>query len=56
MKAIKFFFAIFTVSILLSLTSCSATSMNEDDELYSIEQTTQATGEETAAEIIRSRD
>lgn len=54
MKAIKYIFAILTISI--SLTACSATSVSEDDELYSIEQTTQATGEEGSADIIRSRD
>ena len=54
MKAIKYIFAISILTI--SLTACSATSMDDDDELYSIEQTTQATGEEGAAEIMRTRD
>jgi hypothetical protein len=53
MKTIKFIFAFFLFATLL--TSCSATSTAEDDELYSVENT-QAIGEETSADMIRSRE
>jgi len=53
MKAIKFIFATLVVSILL--TACSATSVSEDEELYSLEEV-QVVGEESAADIIRSRE
>ena len=53
MKSFKFIFAILSVSILL--TSCSATSISEDEELYSVEEL-QMTGEESSAEIITKRD
>ena len=53
MKAIKFIFATLVVSILL--TACSATSVSEDEELYSLEEV-QAVGEDSAADLIRSRE
>ncbi len=53
MKTFKFIFAFFLFATLL--TSCSATSTAEDDELYSVENT-QATGEESSADVIRSRE
>jgi len=52
MKAIKFIFAILLFSNVVI--SCSADS-SEDDELYNIEQV-QATGEESSATVIRSRE
>ena len=52
MKAIKFIFAILLFSNVVI--SCSADS-SEDDELYAIEQV-QATGEESAATVDRSRE
>ena len=54
MKTIKFFFAFVLFATLL--TSCSATSVSDDDdELYSVENV-QATGEESSADMIRERD
>lgn len=53
MKTIKFIFAILLLSNLAI--SCSATSVSDDDELYSVEQL-QATGEDTTADVIRSRE
>jgi len=53
MKAIKFIFATLVLSIVL--VSCSATAVSEDDELYNVEEV-QATGDEGAAEVIRSRE
>lgn len=53
MKSLKFIFAILSISILL--TACSATSISEDEELYSVEEL-QMTGGETTAEIDRTRD
>lgn len=53
MKTLKFIFAFFLFATLL--TSCSATSTAEDDELYSVDNV-QATGEESTAEPIRSRE
>ncbi len=52
MKAIKFIFAILLFSNVVI--SCSADS--SDDELYATEQQVQATGEESAATIDRSRE
>lgn len=53
MKAFKFIFA--TVLFTILLTSCSATSTAEDDELFSVENV-QAIGEESSADMIRSRE
>ena len=53
MKAIKFIFATLVLSIVL--VSCSATAVSEDDELYNVEEV-QATGGDTAAEMMRSRE
>ena len=53
MKAIKFIFATLVLSIVL--VSCSATAVSEDDELYNVEEV-QATGEDGAEDIIRSRE
>jgi len=53
MKAIKFIFATLVLSIVL--VSCSATAVSEDDELYTVEEV-QATGGETSADVIRSRE
>ena len=53
MKTIKFIFAFVLFATLL--TSCSATSVSDDDELYSVENT-QAVGEESSADMIRERD
>jgi hypothetical protein len=52
MKAIKFIFAILLLSNIAISCSSDAT---EDDALYSVEQL-QATGEESAATVDRSRD
>lgn len=53
MKTFKFIFAFFLFATLL--TSCSATSTSEDDELYSVENA-QAVGADSEGEVIRSRD
>ena len=53
MKTFKFIFAFFLFATLL--TSCSATSTSEDDELYSIEDV-QAIGADGDSDIIRSRE
>jgi len=53
MKSIKFIFAIFSISLLL--TACSATSISEDEELYAAEEL-QMIGDESSAEIDRDRN
>lgn len=53
MKSIKYIFAVAVLSI--TLASCSATSMDEDDEIYALEEV-QATGEDGEAKIITSRE
>lgn len=53
MKAFKFIFA--TVLFTILLTSCSATSTTEDDELFSVENV-QAVGDDSTADVIRSRE
>ena len=52
MKSIKFLFAAFAFTLLLS--ACSATSVSDDDQLYSVEE--QAVGEDGEAKIITNRD
>lgn len=53
MKSIKYIFAVAVLSI--TLASCSATSMDEDDEIYALEEV-QATGADGEADVIRNRD
>lgn len=53
MKSIKFLFAAFAFTMLLS--ACSATSVSDDDQLYSMEEA-QATGDDGTSEVMRNRD
>lgn len=52
MKSIKFLFAAFAFTLLLS--ACSATSVSDDEQLYLEE--VQAVGEDGEARVITNRD